>query len=103
MPKNRHHETGKYAFDDIYTQSDPRGYFTTLRRLDYGIPGIARPHFARLVAEYRDASGVAEPRILDIGCSYGINAALLRCDTTMATLYQRYTDVAIGRSRAELV
>jgi SAM-dependent methyltransferase len=98
-----HDENGKYAFDHIYTQSDPRDYFTVLQRFDYGIPGIAQPYFARLVTRYRGERGVVEPRILDIGCSYGINTALLRCDATMATFYQRYTDIAIGRSRAELV
>src|SRR5262249_45754738 len=28
--------------------------------------------------------------VLDIGCSYGINAALLKCDTTMDELYEHY-------------
>lgn len=103
MPNDAHDQTGKYSFDHIYTRSDPRHYFATLQALDYGIPGIAQPHFATLAAQYREERAIEVPRILDLGCSYGINAALLRCDTTMATLYQRYTDVAIGRSRAELV
>ena len=48
----------------------------------------------RLIAEYRAVHGVSTPKVLDLGCSYGVNAALLRCDTTMAQLYQRYGAVA---------
>jgi SAM-dependent methyltransferase len=107
MPNNEadtQDRAGKASFDHIYTSSDPRAYFTTLRRFDYGIPGEANPHFARLIAEYRDATHVAVPKILDIGCSYGVNAVLLRCDTTLDELYERYgSDEAAGYSRAELL
>jgi carnitine O-acetyltransferase len=34
------------------------------------------------------------PTVLDVGCSYGVVAALLRCDVTMAELYERYGDAA---------
>ncbi|MCP2341506.1 class I SAM-dependent methyltransferase [Actinomadura rupiterrae] len=84
--------TGKASFDHIYTEPDPRAYFTTLRALDYQIPQAAKPHFAALLQQYREVSGVASPTVLDIGCSYGINAALLRCDVTMEQLYERYCD-----------
>lgn len=103
MSNDAHDQSGKYSFNHIYTRPDPRSFFTTLREFDYGIPGVARPHFARLAAQYREEFQLATPRILDLGCSYGVNAALLRCDATLADLYQRYTDVAIGRSRADLV
>jgi hypothetical protein len=85
-------ETGKMSFDDIYVQPDPRAYFRTLRGLDYRIPELAAPHFRRLIEQYTAASGVRTPQVVDIGSSYGINAALLRCDATMADLYQRYAD-----------
>lgn len=85
-----HDETGKASFDSIYTADDPRPYFRTLRRYDYRIPELARPHFARLLEEYRAARGVAVPTVLDVGCSYGVNAALLRCDVTLGQLYDRY-------------
>lgn len=35
---------------------------------------------------------MAVPKVLDIGCSYGINAALLKYDATMDELYARYDD-----------
>jgi hypothetical protein len=87
-------DTGKVSFDHIYTEPDPRAYFRTLRGLNYHIPELAKPHFGTLIDEYRAAFGVATPQVVDIGCSYGINAALLRCDATMTELYERYGDEA---------
>jgi SAM-dependent methyltransferase len=96
--------TGKTSLDHIYTQPDPRAYFSTLRELDYRIPQLAKPHFSALVQEYRDACRVAVPTIVDIGCSYGINAALLRCDASMRELYERYAGrAAAGLSRQALL
>jgi hypothetical protein len=83
--------TGKISLDHIYTQPDPRAYFSTLRDLDYNIPELAKPHFQRLIAEYREARRVPVPTVLDIGCSYGINAALVKHGATMAELYDRYS------------
>ena len=82
--------TGKVSLDHIYTQPDPRAYFSTLRRLEYGIPELAKPHFTALIEEYRSVTGTARPQVLDIGSSYGINGALLRCGLSMADLYERY-------------
>ncbi|WP_051400265.1 hypothetical protein [Haloechinothrix halophila] len=96
--------TGKVSLDHIYAQSDPRAYFRTLRELDYCIPQLAKPYFAKLVDDYRQARGVTTCQIVDIGCSYGINAALLNCDLTMDELYDRYCDDAVmSVSRAELL
>jgi len=81
--------TGKISLEGIYTQPDPRGYFTTLRALDYAVPGAAAPVFRRLAARYRRAYDVPVPTVLDIGCSYGVNAALYR-GATMDGLYARY-------------
>ncbi|MFG1922945.1 class I SAM-dependent methyltransferase [Cryptosporangium sp. NPDC048952] len=94
-------ETGKVSFDHIYSQTDPRPFFRTLRPLEYGIPALAAPRFAALIDEYRVARGVPAPKLLDLGCSYGINAALLRCDITLDELYDRYS--RWEGSRAELL
>jgi predicted TPR repeat methyltransferase len=88
--------TGKISLDHIYTQPDPRDYFTTLRKLDYHIPQLAKPYFADLIGEYRESRRIPVPTVLDIGCSYGINAALLKCDATMDELYQHYDGEDIG-------
>ncbi|MQY06562.1 class I SAM-dependent methyltransferase [Actinomadura macrotermitis] len=95
---------GKISLDHIYTEPDPRAYFGTLRGLEYRIPQLAKPYFTRLVQEYRDVEGVPAPTVLDIGCSYGVNAALLKCDATMDELYERYDGPgAAGQTRATLL
>ncbi|MBT2400045.1 class I SAM-dependent methyltransferase [Streptomyces sp. ISL-100] len=84
--------TGKVSLDHIYTQPDPRTYFSVLRPLGYCVPQLAKPYFTKLIKEYGESQQVAEPKVLDIGCSYGINAALLKYDATMDELYARYSD-----------
>ncbi|MGW0970809.1 class I SAM-dependent methyltransferase [Streptomyces sp. NPDC002516] len=84
--------TGKVTLDHIYDQPDPRTYFSVLRPLDYDVPQQAKPWFAKIITEYRETRDVAVPKVLDIGCSYGINAALLKYDATMDELYTRYGD-----------
>jgi SAM-dependent methyltransferase len=88
--------TGKQSFDDVYTAPDPRPYFHTLRDVDYQMPQVAKPYFAKLVGE------LGASTVLDVGCSYGVNAALVRCDTTMDELYDHYAGAA-GLDRAALV
>ncbi|MCX2731905.1 class I SAM-dependent methyltransferase [Saccharopolyspora sp. NFXS83] len=86
--------TGKVTLDHIYTRPDPRDYFRTLRTLDYRIPQLAKPYFGKFLDEYRQARQVAVPTVVDIGSSYGINAALLKCDAALDELYAHYTDPA---------
>ncbi|MER5550761.1 class I SAM-dependent methyltransferase [Streptomyces sp. NPDC002793] len=94
--------SGKVSLDHIYTAPDPRTYFQALRPLGYRVPQLAKPWFEKTVKEYREAERVAEPRVLDIGCSYGVNAALLKHDLTMDELYDRYDGSGPG-SRAALL
>lgn len=96
--------TGKVSLDHIYTQPDPRAYFGTLRELDYRIPQSAKPHFAGLLAQYRaTVQAPATPTVVDIGCSYGINAALLKCGASMQELYRHYGGAARALSRERLL
>lgn len=88
--------TGKVSLDHIYAQTDPRLYFQTLRELGYCIPQLAKPYFTELIREYRHARRNPRPTVVDVGCSYGINAALLRCDATMDELYERYCEPNSG-------
>jgi SAM-dependent methyltransferase len=88
--------TGKISFDHIYTAPDPRPYFGTLRRVDYQIPQLAKPYFTKLIEEYQAERGNPQPTVLDVGCSYGVNAALLRCETSLDDLYAQYTEPGVG-------
>lgn len=79
----------KANFDDIYTMDDPRGYFSVLGALDYMIPDIAEPVIRQILAA-RATQLQRAPQVLDIGCSYGINAAVHRFPLTFGTLRRRY-------------
>jgi hypothetical protein len=79
----------KANFDAIYNQPDPREYFRVLGGLDYVIPELARVPFSALAAVLRARLG-RTLRIGDIGCSYGINAALLRYPLDIQRLASRY-------------
>lgn len=95
--------TGKISLKEIYSQPDPRAYFSTLRELDYCIPQLAKPYFLKLFQAYRETHGRPPNQVVDIGCSYGINAALLKCNATMDELYERYCKQLATCSRSQLV
>lgn len=90
-------ETGKIDITDIYNKPDPRRYYSTLRDLEYQIPETAKPVFQRVISAYRHAHEKDKVRVLDVGCSYGVNAAILKCDLEMDQLYDLYASEA-GRS-----
>lgn len=94
------HTTGKASFDDIYDRADPRAYYSRMSELDYRIPELAKPHLLRQIREYRAATG-KYPTVLDIGCSYGVNAALLRWDVGLEDLAAHYA--ASSADRAALI
>ncbi len=101
------HTTGKASFDDIYDRPDPREYYARMSELDYRIPELAKPFFEQQIREFRVAAhgdpAAAEPvTVLDIGCSYGVNAALMRFDTGIGELAEHYRSAA-DADRAALV
>src|SRR5690606_21756730 len=79
----------KANFDEIYTGEDPRGYFSVLGALDYMIPDVAEPVVRQILAA-RKRRYDRKPVVLDVGCSYGINAAVHRFPLNFSTLRQRY-------------
>lgn len=96
----------KADFDHIYDRPDPREYFRTLGELDYEIPQRALPVFESLLTALRaqPRPDAGPPRVLDLCCSYGVNAALMRCDVSLDELVDRYTDPAVqDLPTAELV
>ena len=79
----------KTNMDSIYDQPDPRAYFRELRKFDYAIPDFAKPIFKKLISRLKHRSG-GTVHVLDLGCSYGITAALLKHDQTMPELYEQW-------------
>ena len=93
--------TSKANFDDIYTQPDPRRYYTVLSGLDYQIPAQALPVFrAVLAGSRRDGRSRT---VLDVCCSYGINSAQLFSPEGRPSAESWYAgQEAAGLSPAEL-
>lgn len=93
-------QTTKANMDNIYIQPDPRSYFRELRKVDYRIPELARPILRGLACRLNERTGETV-HTLDIGCSYGINAALMKHDVPMAQLYEHWTDEALAGATAD--
>lgn len=76
----------KADFSSMYTEPDPRAYYRTLAPLDYQVPDHGVAALRTVVASMPEP-----PRaILDVCCSYGINAALLRSGHTFADVAAHY-------------
>lgn len=84
--------SGKAVFDDAYSQPDPRMYYENLGQLGYRIAGEAQPHIAKTIAALEEVRNAPNPKVIDIGSSYGINAALLNCDLSLEQLDAHYRD-----------
>ncbi|KAJ7196507.1 hypothetical protein GGX14DRAFT_473308 [Mycena pura] len=83
-PPHKSKPTRKADFSFIYKLPDPRVYFSTLAPLYYRVPQQALPVFNRVLN--LSARDTAPRKILDVCCSYGINAALLRYDVDFDAL-----------------
>ena len=80
----------KMDFSDLYTSKDPRNYFKYLGQLDYIIPHLGQPIFSQLIRARQEVQD--EPvTVLDVGCSYAINGALMKYALDYEALRQRYT------------
>lgn len=86
--------TVKADFNEIYRRHDPRAYYSVLGGLDYVIPEVAQPIFSQLIDRCAEERG-RPIKVLDVGCSYGVNAALLRRGVTMRQLRERYLTPSI--------
>jgi hypothetical protein len=85
-----HQKSGKASFDLIYDLEDPREYCRVLGGLDYLIPHHGQRLFRALAEARRNGAVEDRPKVVDVCCSYGINAALLKYEMSLADLYARY-------------
>ncbi len=84
-----HQKSGKASFGHIYDLQDPREYYSTLGGMDYRAPEHGQRLFSTLIEKRRNGS---EPvNVVDLCCSYGINAALLKYEVVLDDLYERYS------------
>ncbi|MER5733684.1 hypothetical protein ABT084_36035 [Streptomyces sp. NPDC002138] len=88
------------SFDEVYGLPDPRGYFAQLGPYGYQAPHHGQRVFRELIGELPPEEQV----MLDICCSYGINAALVNHDVSLDELYERYTSAKTAElSTPELI
>ncbi|RSN53543.1 methyltransferase type 12 [Amycolatopsis sp. WAC 04182] len=88
----------KKNFDEEYVSEDPHAYYAAMRKVNYQIPQNANHFLVRVMDEIRTARRLSEVSVLDIGCSYGVNAALLKYELTLDVLYEYYAGDRRGSS-----
>ncbi len=86
----KYDSSGKIILKDIYNEANPVSYFSELHELDYQIPQNAKPIFQKLIEVRRAMTGDEAIKLIDVGCSYGVNGALLKYGLSMNQLYQMY-------------
>lgn len=96
ISKNQHQPAAasKATFTDIYNHPDPRPYFKNLAPLEYTIPQQILPLVQKLYQ--LSTLDVANPKILDVCCSYGINGGLLRHDIDINAWGDHYNGSELG-------
>lgn len=100
---NGHAKGGKARFDHVYNEADPRPYFQTLEQFGYEIPAHGQKIFPLLADRIREERGRQEVSVVDLCCSYGVNAALLNHHLSLDDLYERYRSPELrGLSSQEL-
>lgn len=107
-PTARTHEAGvndkgqvhKADFSSMYTSPGPRAYFEALMPLDYQIP----EHGTRFIDSVLAAlpAHEAPTTVLDVCCSYGINAALMRSTLSLTRLGEHYRSFEVAEVPAEV-
>lgn len=97
-------ETGKIDLSAIYDRPDPRRYYQTLVNLDYQIPAVAEANFRAVINARKQSRGLKRITVLDVGSSYGVNAAILNHNVGLSDLFRLYSlQTTKGLSRSELV
>ena len=97
-----HVDEVKSDMSAIYAQGDPRAYFDELGRLGYAIPDLAKPVFSSLIDRLKLARG-GSVCALDLGCSYGVNGALLKHDKSMDELHAHWASPDLVAAEPETV
>jgi len=97
-------ETGKIDLSAIYDRPDPRSYYQTLVNLDYQIPAVAEGNIRAVIDARRQSRGRKQINLLDVGSSYGVNAAILKHKVGLPDLFRLYSrETTKDLSRSELV
>ncbi|MDJ0933219.1 hypothetical protein [Breoghania sp.] len=80
----------KTNLDLVNTHDDPREYFRVLQPLGYRLLDAAKPVLDTLINRLAERRPVPV-NLLDLGASYGINAAILKYDLSFGELYSHWS------------
>jgi len=85
--------TGKTDFNDLYDRPAPIDYYLTLSPFSYvladGAADVCRSVYQVLMAR----RGLSAVSVLDLGCSYGVNAAMQKFGVSSSLLQSRYASL----------
>ncbi|PTW55712.1 hypothetical protein C8N35_11237 [Breoghania corrubedonensis] len=89
--------------DHINNHEDPREFFRVLQPLGYRLPDAAKPVFDKVIDRLAARRGTPV-NLLDLGASYGIDAAILKYDLSVGELYSHWSQSHLERTEpAEII
>jgi hypothetical protein len=96
-------DTGKTDFNDLYDRPAPIDYYLKLSPFSYvladGAADLCQAVYGVLTAH----RGLADASVLDLGCSYGVNAAIQKFGVSSSLLQSRYASLRAQGLRDEEV
>lgn len=83
-------KTGKIVLDQVYRKPTPLAFYAAVSQLDYSVPQLAKPVFVELGDFLRRVKSRQRLKIVDLGSSYGVNAALLKYGLDISEVFDHY-------------
>lgn len=83
-------KTGKVVLDQVYNRDTPLPFYSGIEQLDYCLPQQAKPLFEKVLDLLRANAGKPGLKLVDLGCSYGVNGALLKWGFDLEEVYSHY-------------
>ena len=82
---------GKMSFDHCYSGETPACFFSGFSKHDWMAPDTARPYIAQAAEFCRRRAKDGRVRVVDVGCSFGINSMLLLSRLAYSQIQAWYT------------
>lgn len=92
--------SGKADFLETYNKTTPISYYNTMRAHQYQISQTSKATTEAILNDVIEASGGRPINVLDLGCSYGVNAAVLKYNIDLEPIH--FMLARIRRQRSNL-
>jgi hypothetical protein len=83
-------KTGKVILDEVYNQKTPVSFYRAIEQLDYKLPQLAKPAFTKILKLLEQTKGRPDLKLVDLGCSYGVNATLLKWNFSLDEVFSHH-------------